>query len=131
MLNVYRYSRWDGTQEISPFDPEEVMENLADDLLNDGDVRNSLQRILQRGFQNRDGNRTMGMQQLMERLRQQRQQQLDRYDMGGIVDQIKEALEEVLRMEREGIDRRLDQARQQMQPGQQGDPSAEPSDEGD
>ena len=72
-MRFFRYSRWDGTQEISPFDPEEVMENLADDLLNDGDVRNSLQRILQRGFQNRDGNRTMGMQQLMERLRQQRE----------------------------------------------------------
>src|SRR3954466_2814302 len=103
-----------------------MMEKLADDLLKDRDVRNSLQKIMQKGFQNRDGNRTMGLQQLMERLRQQRQQQLDRYDMGGVVDQIKEKLEEVLRMEREGIERRLDQARQQIEPGQKGDEGEEP-----
>src|SRR5579872_4593487 len=112
MLNLFRYSRWDGTQEVSPFNPDEVLESLADDLLADGDVRNALQRILQRGFQHNTGNRTMGLQQIMERLRQQRQQQLDRYDMGGMVDQVKEKLEEVLRLEREGIQKRLDEARE-------------------
>src|SRR6184192_3851086 len=106
-MRFYRYSRWDGTQEVSPFDPEEVMESLADDLLADGDVRSALQRMMQRGFQNRTGNRTMGLQQLMERLRSQRQQQLDRYDLGGIIDQIKEKLDDVLKTEREGIERRL------------------------
>src|SRR5713226_5602605 len=91
----YRYGRWDGTQEISPFDPSEVIDSLADDLLADGDVRSALQRLLQRGFQHRAGDRTMGLQQIMERLRAQRQQQLDRYDLGSMIDQIKEKLDEV------------------------------------
>ncbi len=107
----YRYSVWDGTQEISPFDADEIMESLADDLLADGDVRNALQRILQRGFQNRDGNRTMGLQQILERLRAERQRQLDRFNLNSMIDQIKEKLDEVVRTEREGIQRRLDQAR--------------------
>jgi len=107
----YRYSRWDGTQHVSPFDAEELMENLADDLLADGDVRSALQRLLQRGFQRNTGGQTMGLQQLLERLRSRRQQQLDRYDLGGMIDQIKEKLEDVIRTEREGIDRRLDEAR--------------------
>src|SRR5579871_951761 len=115
MLNIYRYSRWDGTQEVSPFNPDEVLENLADDLLADGDVRNALQRILQRGFQHQTGNRTMGLQQMMERLRQQRQQQLDRYDLGSMVDQIKEKLDEVLELERAGIQRRLDEAKERFE----------------
>src|SRR5213595_2726721 len=102
----YRFSKWDGSQQVSPFDPDEVMESLADDLLADGDVRNALQRILQRGFQNRSGDRTMGLQNILERLRQQRQRQLDRHDLGGVIDQIKEKLEDVLRTEREGIQRR-------------------------
>jgi uncharacterized protein with von Willebrand factor type A (vWA) domain len=93
-----------------------VLDSLADDLLADGDVRQALQRILQRGFQNQTGNRTMGLQQIMERLRQQRQQQLDRYDLGGMVDQIKEKLDEVLNLERTGIQRRLDDAHARMQP---------------
>jgi uncharacterized protein with von Willebrand factor type A (vWA) domain len=134
---LYRYSRWDGSQHISPFDAEELMENLADDLLADGDVRNALQRMLQRGFQRNNGGQTMGLQQLMERLRSRRQQQLDRYDLGGMIDQIKEKLEDVLKTEREGIQRRLDEARGQptdegsQQPGDavqdQGESSAESS----
>ena len=107
----YRYSRWDGTQRISPFDAEELMENLADDLLADGDVRTALQRLLQRGFQRNQGGHTMGLQQLLERLRSRRQQQLDRYDLGGMLDQIKEKLDDVLHTEREGIERRLAEAR--------------------
>jgi uncharacterized protein with von Willebrand factor type A (vWA) domain len=118
----YRYSRWDGTQEVSPFDPDELMKSLADDLLADGDVRRALQRIMQRGMQQQGGQRTMGMQQLLERLRAQRQEQLDRYDMGGMVDQIREKLDEVLRTEREGIQRRLDDARGQHESAE-GEPS--------
>jgi uncharacterized protein with von Willebrand factor type A (vWA) domain len=110
IFSRYRYSLWDGTQEISPFDADEIMQSLADDLLADGDVRNALQRILQRGFQNREGDRTMGLQQILERLRAERQRQLDRFNLNSMVDQIKEKLDEVLKTEREGIQRRLDQA---------------------
>ncbi|HZT09107.1 MAG TPA: VWA domain-containing protein [Chloroflexota bacterium] len=111
----YRYSRWDGTQQVSPFDADEIMENLADDLLGDGDVRSALQRILQRGFQHRSGDRTMGLQNILERLRAARQRQLDRHDLGGMIDQIREKLEDVLRTEREGIQRRLEEARARSQ----------------
>ncbi|HEY3115969.1 MAG TPA: VWA domain-containing protein [Chloroflexota bacterium] len=121
----YRYSRWDGTQTILPFDPDEVIDSLADELLGDGDVRSALQRILQRGFQPNSGDRTMGLQQLLERLRQQRQQRLDRYDMGGIMDQIKEKLADVIQTERSGIDRRLDEARGDQPGGEQGNASQE------
>src|SRR5438874_13210707 len=106
----FKYSRWDGTQQVSPFDPDEVIESLSEELLADGDVRHALDRILQRGFQNRDGDRTMGLQQLLERLRQRRQEQLERYDLGGVMDQIREMLDEVIRTEREGIQQRLDSA---------------------
>jgi len=123
----YRYSRWDGTQQVAPFDPEELMESLADDLLADGDVRSALQRMLQRGFQRQDGH-TMGLQQLLERLRARRQQQLDRYDLGGMVDQIKEKLEDVIRTERAGIERRLDAAREATSPKSQvPGPKSDPS----
>ena len=53
---------------------------MSDDLLDDGDLRSALQRMMQRGFQNRRATACMGLQQLMEQLRQQRQQQLDRYN---------------------------------------------------
>src|SRR5262249_50197582 len=120
MLRHYRYSRWDGTQQISPFDPEELLEQLADDLLSDGDLRTAMQRMMQMGYQNRSGDRLMGMQLLLERLRQQRQQQLDRFQLNDMMKQSQEKLDEVLHTERSGIERRLNDARQrtERQPGQ-------------
>ena len=42
---------------------------------------------------------------------QRRQEQLNRYDLGSILDDIKERLEQIVETERDGIDRRLDEAR--------------------
>jgi uncharacterized protein with von Willebrand factor type A (vWA) domain len=120
----YRYSRWDGTQEVAPFDPEELLEHLADDLLADGDLRSALQRLMQAGYRNRDGQRMLGLQQLLERLRQQRQRQLDRYQLNDLLKDIREKLDQVVRTEREGIQRRLERARQGQAPPQPGAPAA-------
>src|SRR5215213_5002268 len=111
-MHYFRYSRWDGSQQIAPFDPDEVIEHLADDLLADGDLRSALQRMMQSGYKNPDGQRLMGLQQLLERLRQQRQQQLDQFQLNDIMKDIREKLEEVLSTEREGIERRLERARE-------------------
>jgi uncharacterized protein with von Willebrand factor type A (vWA) domain len=120
-MRYYRYSRWDGSQQIEPFDPEELLEQLSDDLLADGDLRGGLQRMMQMGHRSPSGDRMMGLQQLLERLRQQRQQQLNRFQLNDVMKDVQEKLEEVLRTEREGIDRRLADARQRTEPGQQGE----------
>src|SRR5215210_884354 len=121
-MRYYRYSRWDGTQQIAPFDPEELLEQLSDDLLADGDLRSGLQRMMQSGYRSPSGERMMGLQQLMEKLRQQRQQQLDRFQLNDVMKEIQEKLDEVLRTEREGIERRLSDARQRTEPGAQDQP---------
>src|SRR5438105_4858536 len=89
------------------------MEALSDDLLADGDLWNALERIMQWGLDGQDGERMEGLQQLLEQLRERRQQELNRYDMSSVFDEIKEKLEEVKQLEREGIQRKLDDARQQ------------------
>src|SRR5712691_8421272 len=89
------------------------MEALSDDLLADGDLWNALERIMQWGLDGQDGERMEGLQQLLEQLRERRQQELNRYDMSSVFDEIKEKLEEVKQLEREGIQKRLDDARQQ------------------
>ena len=45
---LIRYSRWDGTQQLSDLDADELLGAMADDLLADGDLRNALRRLLQR-----------------------------------------------------------------------------------
>src|SRR5947209_12588592 len=129
-MRYYRYSRWDGSQQIEPFDPEELLEQLSDDLLADGDLRGGLQRMMQMGHRSPSGERMMGLQQLLERLRQERQQQLNRFQLNDVMKEIQEKLEEVLRTEREGIDRRLAEARGRTERGPQ-DPQGEPGQPGE
>ncbi|HVA26416.1 MAG TPA: VWA domain-containing protein [Chloroflexota bacterium] len=110
-MSIFRYSRWDGSQQIFPFTADDIMAELSDDLLADGDMWNALERIMQWGLDGQDGQRMEGLQQLLEKLRERRQQELNRYDMSSVFDEIKEKLDEVKHMEREGIQRRLDEAR--------------------
>lgn len=108
---LYRYSRWDGTQSIDAFTAEDLMDQVADDLMEHGDLRSTLQRLFRWGQERPDGERSPGLQDLIEQLRRRRQEQLQRYDLGSIMDDLRRRLEEVIRTEREGIERRLDQAR--------------------
>ncbi len=112
--SYYRYSHWDGTQ--NPFDIDEatLMEEMADDLIAHGDINRALRELMQRGSRNPNGDRSPGLRDLMERLKQQRQRQLERYNMDSVVDDLKKRLDEVVKTERQGIDRRLKDAQEQL-----------------
>ena len=113
-MREYRYSFWDGTQEPFDLHPDEVMDELADDLFNDSSVMRALQRLMQRGMTNQAGQRTKGIRDLLEQLKQRRRQEMERYDLGSVLNDIKERLQDIVDTEREGIDRRLQEARQRV-----------------
>ena len=104
---LYRYSRWDGSQNISAFTAEDILNAMADDLIADGDVESALQRILRRGADAPDG-RMRGLQDLLNRLRERKQQQLNRYRLDSLMDDLKKRLEDVINTERSGVQRKLD-----------------------
>jgi uncharacterized protein with von Willebrand factor type A (vWA) domain len=106
-MHSYRYTRWDGTQQIDLFTAEDLMEQIADDLLDDGTLRSALRRMMQHGAEFSSGRRMMGLQELLERLRDARSRNLERYNMGSALDDIKEKLDQVIDTERSGIRRRL------------------------
>ena len=106
---LYRYSRWDGSQNIAAFTAEDLLNAMADDLIADGDIESALQRIFRNGADAQDG-RMRGLQDLLNRLRERKQQQLNRYRLDSLMDDLKKRLDEVLKTEREGIQRKLDQA---------------------
>ncbi|MCC6175295.1 MAG: VWA domain-containing protein [Chloroflexi bacterium] len=107
-----RYSRWDGSQQIFGLDAEQVMDAMSDDLLEDGDLWKALQRLFRRGAETEQGDRMRGLQDLMDQLKNRRQENLDRYNLSSIVDDIRKRLEQVQQTERQGIDRRVDEGRQ-------------------
>src|SRR5215470_20105394 len=101
-----RYSRWDGSQRID--------DAMADDLTADGDIWNALRRLFQRGMHDPHGPQMPGLQDLLQQLRKQRQQQLDRYDLGSALEDIKKKLEQVVKTEREAV-RRMPQGQERSQ----------------
>ncbi len=123
----FRFSGWDGTQQIMPFDADAIMEAISEDVLAHGDVRRALEKLMQQGYKFQSGERMPGLRDLIERLKQQRQDTLRHNNMDAVVKDIQQRLEKVKETERAGIDHRveegqkqIDEARAQQQEGQQG-----------
>src|SRR5687768_5294355 len=134
MVTRYSYTRWDGTQKLA-LDAEELLDQLADRLIDGEDPRWALQRLMREGFQRPDGQRMEGLRELLEKIKQARQERLNRHDLGKVVDELREALDRIVQKERDTVEQKLQQAQgrqqpQQQQDGQQGE-SGEQGAEGD
>src|ERR1700737_1648133 len=99
-----RYSKWDGTQTGFELDAEDLLAELTDDLLYHGDLNAALRRLLQQGFRDRNDERVSGLRDLLEKLKRRRRDELERYDLGGVYEDIAERLREVVETERGGIE---------------------------
>ena len=115
LYRTYRYSQWDGSQRIFEFDADQLMDLLSDDILNQGDVMKALRDLLRQGVQDRDGQQMPGLRELMEQLKNQRREQLQQHNMDSVVDDLKERLEDIVNTEREGIQRRMDEAKARLE----------------
>ncbi len=111
--DLTRYSRWDGTQLLDAVSADDLMRAMSDELVRDGDLMNALRRLFWEGVQRADGERMSGLREMMKRLRQERQSQLNQYNLGSILDDIRARLNDVVDTEKTGIQRRLDHAADQ------------------
>ncbi|MCU0274328.1 MAG: hypothetical protein MUE34_13945, partial [Acidimicrobiales bacterium] len=71
------YSRWDGSQTGFDFDAEDLLSQMLDDLVYDGDPNSALRRMMLEGFKDRNGQEIQGIRDLLDRLRRERQQRLE------------------------------------------------------
>jgi uncharacterized protein with von Willebrand factor type A (vWA) domain len=91
--------------------------------MNFGDLQHALRNLMQRGMRNPMGQRMQGLRDLLQQLRQQRRQQLDRFNLSSVFDDLKQQLDEILGLERDTLERRLDEANRsagQQPQGQEG-----------
>ena len=100
-----RYKRWDGTQRLDALEADELLGAMSDELLSGGSLEDAMARLSRFGLPGR----MEGLQDLLERLRAAKQKRAERHDLSGIFDELKEKLEEVKRLERDGLDRREQQ----------------------
>src|SRR5215471_7007779 len=104
MGSRFTYSRWDGTQVGFELDADRILEEMTDDLLYHGDLNAALRRMLQSGFRDRNGERLQGLRDMLEKLRRKRKDALERYDLGGVYDDIAQELRDIVDTERDALD---------------------------
>jgi uncharacterized protein with von Willebrand factor type A (vWA) domain len=109
-MGRFTYSRWDGTQVGFEFDADDIFSELTDELLYHGDLNQALQRLMQRGFRDRNNERIAGMREILEKLRQRRREMLERHDLGGPYEDIAQRLRDIVQQERSGIDQLVQDA---------------------
>src|SRR5437588_4494141 len=100
----FQYSRWDGTQNVDAVDADDVLDALSDDLMSYGDLSAALQRLYRWGAPNMPG-----LEQLLKDLREMRERELSRYNLDSTVEELREQVQDVIDSERSGIDRRIEQ----------------------
>jgi uncharacterized protein with von Willebrand factor type A (vWA) domain len=113
------YSEWDGSQNIFEPDADAMMQELQRNLMRDGDLMEALREMQRNGLTDRMGRRLPSMQELIQRLRQRRQEHLGKYKLGSMMEDIRKRLDEIIDSEKKGIERRLDEARKKSLEGKQ------------
>ena len=110
MSSRFTYSRWDGTQRGFEVDADSLLDEMTDDLLYHGDVNSALRKMMQDGLRDANGERIAGMRELMQKLREQRQEIQERGDLGGVYSEIADALNDIVDEERHAIQNYTEQA---------------------
>ena len=107
----YDYSEWDGTQEFTDLDPDDLLAGLTDDLLAGGDLDDALRRLLRSGMRTTDGEQIPGLRDLLEQLRRRRAELLAQGDPDGRMAELSAQLDEIESDERAAIDELEEDAR--------------------
>ena len=116
-MRGYRYSEWDASQQLFDLDTDQIMGELGRLVSRYGDLSQALRALQRQGRWNNQGRQMPNLDRLLEQLRRMKRSQLDKYDLSSILDEIRQELNEILEMERQGIQRKLDETRQKAKDG--------------
>jgi uncharacterized protein with von Willebrand factor type A (vWA) domain len=104
-MRTATYSRWDGTQDEFSLDPDKALDALSDLLMEGLDVREALEWMRRHGFEMAGMDmRVMGVEELINELRDEAQSLYDRYDMDGALDEISRRFDEILDREQRALE---------------------------
>ncbi len=101
-MTTIRYTQWDGTQELK-LDADKVFEKLAEFLSYTDDIRQAMDWMMRQGM-DFDGARVMGLDELLEQLRQEVRQRYRDFNLKNSLSELERKLEELLERERRTLD---------------------------
>ena len=102
----FRYTRWDGAQALD-ISADDVLEAIADDLTEYGDLRWALRNLMSRGMRTGD-HPVQGLRDLMRKLRDRRRERLEQFDLSSVMRDIEQQLSHILQSEQDMIDEWMD-----------------------
>jgi uncharacterized protein with von Willebrand factor type A (vWA) domain len=123
-MRTYRYFEWT-TASGDQLSGDQLMDALSDHLTEDGDVARAMQMLMQRGMSSGE-QKMQGLRDMLEQLRKRKQQQLDKYDLNSLLNDIREQLDQLLQQERQAIAEQLQEAQTPAADGAS-QPSSQPS----
>jgi uncharacterized protein with von Willebrand factor type A (vWA) domain len=120
-MRTYRYFEW-ATASGGQLSGDQLMDALSDYLTEDGDVSRAMQMLMQRGTSSGE-QKMQGLRDMLEQLRKRKQQQLDKYDLNSLLNDLRGQLDRLLRQERQAIEAQL---REAQTAGADGTPQSSP-----
>ena len=75
------YSEWDGSQNIFEPDADALMQELQKNLMYDGNLAEALRMMQRNGLMDRQGRNLPSLKELIQRLRERRQEHLKKYKL--------------------------------------------------
>ena len=103
----HRFSQWDGSQ-ASDIAADDALGAMVDDLMDYGDLRWAMRNLLSRGMNIPQGGHRQGLREILKRLRDQKREHLDRFNLSSVFKEIEKELDEILDLERGTIDEWLE-----------------------
>lgn len=110
-MNSYRYYKWDG-KEPFPCDREKLVEELSRKMMADGNLSRAIWDIQYAGFRDRQNKKFPSLEDLLHKLQSMKQNQLCRYNLESVMDDIRQKLQDIVETEKKGINQLLLEVRQ-------------------
>src|SRR5262249_32843573 len=98
-----------------PIDIDEVMDELSEHLMNQGDISSALRSLMQQGVKGHFSEGMKGLQDIAKMIRTKKDQTLQKYDTNSVIDDLKERLSKIKEAERNGIQKRLKEAKERFE----------------
>jgi uncharacterized protein with von Willebrand factor type A (vWA) domain len=103
-MKVHRYSRWDGSQDDFSLDARKALDALSDLMMEGLDVEEALEWMRQAGFELGGMQmRVMGVQELLDELREQMDSLYQQYHMEQADDSLRQRLDDLLDREESAL----------------------------
>jgi uncharacterized protein with von Willebrand factor type A (vWA) domain len=97
-----RYTRWDGSQRVR-LTPSQVFEKLSEYLSFTDDLQQAMDWLLRQGME-REGLRVVGLDDLLEQLREEMRKRYREFNLDHALDEIRQKLDDIVDLERSALD---------------------------